>query len=67
MADLRARLAAREPLYARADHTIDTTALSIGEAVDAIVRLVHESAQARGGAVDARRTIASADAAARRS
>ena len=67
MADLRARLAAREPLYARADHTIDTTALSIGEAVDAIVRLVHESAQARGGAVDARRIIASADAAARRS
>jgi XRE family transcriptional regulator, aerobic/anaerobic benzoate catabolism transcriptional regulator len=40
MSDLRARLAAREPLYALADHTIDTAALSVGEAVDAIARLV---------------------------
>lgn len=40
MSDLRARLAAREPLYALADYTIDTATLSVGEAVDAIARLV---------------------------
>ena len=33
MADLRALLAAREPLYAGADHTVETS----GRAVDAIV------------------------------
>jgi XRE family transcriptional regulator, aerobic/anaerobic benzoate catabolism transcriptional regulator len=36
MADLRSLLAAREPLYATADHTIDTTELS----ADAVVRRV---------------------------
>jgi XRE family transcriptional regulator, aerobic/anaerobic benzoate catabolism transcriptional regulator len=40
MADLRARLAAREPLYSAAAHTVDTSGLSIREAADAIVRLV---------------------------
>lgn len=45
MADLRSRLAAREPLYARADHTIDTTTLSIAETVDAVARLVAAGAQ----------------------
>jgi XRE family aerobic/anaerobic benzoate catabolism transcriptional regulator len=68
MSDLRARLAAREPLYALADQSIDTTALSIGEAVDAIVRLVHDRTHARGASsVDARRITASGEAAARRS
>jgi XRE family transcriptional regulator, aerobic/anaerobic benzoate catabolism transcriptional regulator len=36
MADLRSLLAAREPLYALADHAIDTTALS----VDAVVKQI---------------------------
>jgi XRE family transcriptional regulator, aerobic/anaerobic benzoate catabolism transcriptional regulator len=40
MGDLRARLAAREPLYALADHTIETSSLSISGAVDAVTRLV---------------------------
>jgi XRE family aerobic/anaerobic benzoate catabolism transcriptional regulator len=40
MADLRARLAAREPSYALADYTIETSSLSIAQTVDAIVRLV---------------------------
>ncbi len=39
MADLRARLAAREPLYALADHTIDTTDMSIDQAVRALAVL----------------------------
>jgi XRE family aerobic/anaerobic benzoate catabolism transcriptional regulator len=52
MADLRARLAAREPLYSLADHTIDTTALSASEAVDAIARLVAAGAQDPGGTSD---------------
>lgn len=39
MADLRARLAAREPLYALADHTIDTTDMSIDQAVRALAGL----------------------------
>jgi XRE family aerobic/anaerobic benzoate catabolism transcriptional regulator len=39
MADLRARLAAREPLYALADRTIDTTDMSIDHAVRAIAGL----------------------------
>ena len=37
MADLRALLNAREPLYAAADHTIDTTGVSAAEVVDRIV------------------------------
>ena len=36
MADLRALLAAREPLYAMADHTIDTSAVAIPRVVDAV-------------------------------
>jgi XRE family transcriptional regulator, aerobic/anaerobic benzoate catabolism transcriptional regulator len=40
MADLRALLAAREPLYAAASHTIDTSALGVREAADAIARCV---------------------------
>jgi XRE family aerobic/anaerobic benzoate catabolism transcriptional regulator len=36
MADLRALLAAREPLYATADHTIDTSGLSVDRIVVAI-------------------------------
>ena len=40
MAELRARLAAREPLYALADHTIETGTLSVSQAVEAIARLV---------------------------
>lgn len=43
MADLRARLAAREPLYALADHTVDTAGLGVSQAVDAIAGLVKES------------------------
>jgi XRE family aerobic/anaerobic benzoate catabolism transcriptional regulator len=52
MADLRARLTAREPLYALADHTIDTTTLSVGEAVDAIARLTAIEAQGSGSSSD---------------
>jgi XRE family aerobic/anaerobic benzoate catabolism transcriptional regulator len=40
MADLRALLAAREPLYAAASHTIDTSALGPREAAEAIARCV---------------------------
>jgi XRE family transcriptional regulator, aerobic/anaerobic benzoate catabolism transcriptional regulator len=36
MADLRALLAAREPLYAAADHTINTSAVRIPRVVDEI-------------------------------
>jgi XRE family aerobic/anaerobic benzoate catabolism transcriptional regulator len=39
MADLRALLAAREPLYAAATHTIDTSMLGIRAAVEAIARV----------------------------
>ena len=39
MADLRALLAAREPLYASADHTIDTSVGSINEIVEKLVQL----------------------------
>jgi XRE family transcriptional regulator, aerobic/anaerobic benzoate catabolism transcriptional regulator len=38
MADLRALLAEREPLYARADLTVDTSALGLGGSVEALVR-----------------------------
>jgi XRE family aerobic/anaerobic benzoate catabolism transcriptional regulator len=40
MADLRSRLAAREPLYALADHTIDTSGITVGRIVEAVVTLV---------------------------
>ena len=36
MADLRALLAAREPLYAAADHTIDTSGMTVPAVVDQI-------------------------------
>jgi XRE family aerobic/anaerobic benzoate catabolism transcriptional regulator len=36
MADLRALLAAREPLYSMADHVVDTSTLPVAEVVDAI-------------------------------
>jgi XRE family aerobic/anaerobic benzoate catabolism transcriptional regulator len=39
MADLRALLAAREPLYASADHAIDTSTASINQVVSTVVRL----------------------------
>lgn len=38
MADLRSLLTAREPLYALADHTVDTSAASVDRAVAAIER-----------------------------
>jgi XRE family aerobic/anaerobic benzoate catabolism transcriptional regulator len=38
MADLRALLAARQPLYATADHTIETSGRSVDEVVDDISR-----------------------------
>lgn len=38
MADLRALLAAREPLYAAAAHTVDTTGLTENRVVDAITK-----------------------------
>jgi XRE family aerobic/anaerobic benzoate catabolism transcriptional regulator len=41
MADLRALLAARQSLYASADHVIDTSTASINQTVAAIVRLTH--------------------------
>ncbi len=40
MSELRARLAAREPLYALADHTIETATLSVSQTVDAVARVV---------------------------
>jgi XRE family aerobic/anaerobic benzoate catabolism transcriptional regulator len=39
MADLRALLAARAPLYASADHAIDTSTASINQVVSTVVRL----------------------------
>ncbi len=40
MADLRARLAAREPLYALAHHTIDTSGVAVGRTVETIAGMV---------------------------
>jgi XRE family transcriptional regulator, aerobic/anaerobic benzoate catabolism transcriptional regulator len=45
MAELRARLAAREPLYTLADYTIETATLSVSQVVDAIARLPAASYQ----------------------
>jgi XRE family transcriptional regulator, aerobic/anaerobic benzoate catabolism transcriptional regulator len=42
MADLRARLAAREPLYALADHTVDTSGVAVGRTVECVAALVSE-------------------------
>jgi len=41
MADLRAILAAREPLYAGADYTVETSGRDPGEIVDELVARVH--------------------------
>jgi hypothetical protein len=38
MADLRALLAARGPLYALADHSVDTSAVKVEKIVEAIER-----------------------------
>ncbi|HWK10025.1 MAG TPA: shikimate kinase, partial [Vicinamibacterales bacterium] len=40
MADLRGLLEARQPLYAAADHTIDTSGRSIEAVVDEVLSLV---------------------------
>lgn len=40
MADLRALLARREPLYARADRTVDTSGRTVEEIVDALAAMV---------------------------
>jgi XRE family aerobic/anaerobic benzoate catabolism transcriptional regulator len=40
MAELRRLLASREPLYAQADHTVDTSRLGIESATRAIVALL---------------------------
>jgi hypothetical protein len=39
MADLRGLLAAREPLYAAAAHTVDTSGLNVRQAAEAVARL----------------------------
>ena len=44
MADLRGLLAAREPLYETADHTVDTADLSIDRVVAAVERAVERTA-----------------------
>lgn len=44
MADLRARLAAREPLYALADHTVDTSGITVSRIVESVAVLVSEKA-----------------------
>ena len=41
MTDLRAILAAREPLYATADHTLDTSGRDVGEIVDALAAVTY--------------------------
>lgn len=38
MADLRTLLATREPLYAMADHTVDTTSITVDAVVDTVER-----------------------------
>jgi XRE family aerobic/anaerobic benzoate catabolism transcriptional regulator len=42
MAELRALLAAREPLYAQADYVVDTSGLSLTQAVAAVLRALGE-------------------------
>ena len=46
MADLRALLAAREPLYAQADHIVDTTAAPLHEVVSEVERRTAPGGQA---------------------
>ena len=41
MADLRALLAAREPLYAGAEHTIDTSGRRVAKIVDDLAAAVY--------------------------
>jgi XRE family aerobic/anaerobic benzoate catabolism transcriptional regulator len=41
MADLRALLAAREPLYAKADHTIDTSGRTVAQIVEELESAVY--------------------------
>ncbi|HEX6975445.1 MAG TPA: shikimate kinase [Vicinamibacterales bacterium] len=43
MADLRALLAARDPLYAQAAHTVDTSGLMVDAVIDAVVSEVNDS------------------------
>jgi hypothetical protein len=43
MADLRSILSLREPLYAAADHTIDTSGSDVGDIVDELAATVHVS------------------------
>jgi hypothetical protein len=40
MADLRAILAARAPLYARADQVLDTSGRTVAECLEALVAMV---------------------------
>lgn len=40
MAELRARLAARDPLYALADHTVETSGIPVSRTVEAVAALV---------------------------
>jgi XRE family aerobic/anaerobic benzoate catabolism transcriptional regulator len=47
MADLRALLAEREPLYSRADVTVDTSALGLAGSVDALVEQLASLSTAR--------------------
>ena len=46
MAELRRLLAAREPLYAQAAHTVDTSRLGVDGAVDAIEEMLIPSIRA---------------------
>lgn len=48
MADLRALLAAREPLYARADRTVETSGRTVDEIVDELARAAAVSPASRG-------------------
>jgi XRE family aerobic/anaerobic benzoate catabolism transcriptional regulator len=41
MADLRALLTAREPLYAGADHTVDTSGRDAGAIIDELAAALH--------------------------
>ena len=49
MADLRALLVAREPLYATAAHTVDTSTLGVGSVVAAIERSLRVEDQSTAG------------------
>jgi XRE family transcriptional regulator, aerobic/anaerobic benzoate catabolism transcriptional regulator len=46
MADLRALLAAREPLYAKADHTIETSGAGVEKVVGSIAKLLADGSSA---------------------